>query len=51
MERYRWMGGETKLIGDSLDGQTDRKQEGPKEISSYLYSFIICFPRAMINSR
>lgn len=32
MERYRDDGWRDKMIGGSLDGQTDRKQKGPKEI-------------------
>lgn len=35
-----------KLIEGSLDGQTDRKQEGPKEIGSYLYSFRCLFSKS-----
>lgn len=35
-----------KMTGDSLDGQTDRKQEGPKEIGSYLYSFHCLFSKS-----
>ena len=35
-----------KMTGDSLDGQTDRKQVGPKEIGSYLYSFHCLFSKS-----
>ena len=42
-EIHKRTGRQKKMIGGSLDGQTDRKQKGCKETDEYFYSFLCQF--------